>query len=243
MATKGTNTRVLVGGYLLSSQTNSADLSATLDRIETTPFEATGQEYVTLAPDTALSLNGYVTFDTANNATYENRLYTSITTADTVGVIFYPTAPAGSPGYVLPGAYTNSMEIASPVDGVVTINGSYVSDTGMRRGICVFSGTISATGATTAIDIGAAGSAGGVAYLFVTTETGTGSNADIDIESSATEAGTYASEGTFTFSAVGVVPLTLSGTVNRWLRLNCTDLGSATSWTVSCIACVAGVTY
>jgi hypothetical protein len=94
-----------------------------------------------------------------------------------------------------------------------------------------------------AIDIGAAGSAGGFAYLFVTTETGSGTNGTIDIESSATEAGTYASEGTFTFSAVGVTAVTMTGTVNRWLRLNCTALGGATSWTVSCIACVSGVTY
>lgn len=240
---KGTNTRILMGGYLLSSQTNSSEIAATLERIETTPFEATGKEYVTLPPSAQVNLGGYLTFDTANGSTFENRLRLAIDTADTVGVIHYVTAPAGSPGYVLPGASTNNLKIESPVAGVMTLSGGFVSDTGLRRGICVYSGTVNATGGTASIDIGAAGTTGGYAYLFVTTETGAGTNATIDIESSATEGGTYASEGTFTFSAVGVVAIALSGTVNRWLRLNCTALGGATSWYVTCVACVAGVTY
>lgn len=240
---KGTNTRVLMGGYLLSSQTNSSEITATLERIETTPFEATGKEYVTLPPSAQLNLGGYMTFDTANGATFENRLRLAIDTTDTVGVVYYNTALAGSPGYVLPGAYTSNMQIQSPVAGVMTLSGGFVSDTGLRRGRCVYSAAISATGGTAAIDIGAAGTTGGYAYLFVTTETGAGTNAAIDLESSTTEGGTYASEGTFTFSAIGVVAIALSGTVNRWLRLNCPTLGGATSWYVTCVACVAGVTY
>ena len=240
---KGINTRILVGGYLLSSQTNSTNMQAANNNVDTTPFEATAKEYVTLPPDANIDLGGYLTFDTATDATFEKRLHASLTTADTVGLIYYNTAVAGSPAYVMPSAYTDNMQIQAPVAGVVTVNGSYTSAVGVRRGICVFSGTVSATGTTTAIDIGAAGSAGGYAYLFVTTETGTGTNADIDLESSATSGGTYASEGTFTFSGISAVAVTLSGTVNRWLRLNTTDLGGATSWYVTCIACVSGVTY
>ena len=240
---KGINTRILVGGYLLSAQTNSTNMQAANNSVETTPFEATAKEYVTLPPDANIDLNGYLTFDTATDATFEKRLHTSLTTADTVGLIYYNTAVAGSPAYVMPSAYTDNMQIQAPTAGVVTVNGSYTSSVGVRRGICIYSGAVSATGTTTAIDIGAAGSAGGYAYLFVTTETGTGTNADIDLEGSATSGGTYASEGTFTFSGISAVAVTLSGTVNRWLRINATDLGGATSWYVTCIACVSGVTY
>lgn len=240
---KGINTRVLVGGYLLSSQTNSASVQTTGNSVDTTPFEALAKEYVTLAPDANIDVNGYVHFDTANGATYEKRLHASLTTPDTVGIVFYNTTLAGAPGYVMPSAYTDNMQIQSPVAGVVTINGSYTSEVGLRRGVCIHAGTISATGTTTAVNLGATGSAGGYAYLFVTTETGTGASADIDIESAATQGGTYSSEGTFTFSGIGVVAVALSGTVNQWLRLNCTDLGGATSWYVTCIACVSGVTY
>jgi len=240
---KGINTRVLVGGYLLSSQTNNATVQASNNSIETTPFEATAKQYVVLPPDGNIDIGGYLTFDTANGGTFEKRLHTSLTTADTVGLIYYNTAVAGAPGYVLPSAYTDNLQIQSPVAGVITVSGSYTSTTGLRRGVCIYSGTISATGTTTAIDIGAAGAAGGYAYLFVTTETGSGTNAAIDIESATTAGGTYSSEGTFTFSAIGVVAVTMSGTVNRYLRLNTTSLGGATSWTVTCIACVSGVTY
>ena len=240
---KGVNTRVLVGGYLLSSQTNSVAVQTTSDKQDTTPFEATAKESVVLSPDGNVDIGGYMTFDTANGATFEKRLHTSITTADTVGIVLYNTALAGSPAYVLPSAYTDNMQIQSPVAGVMTVSGSYTSEVGLRRGVCVYSGTISATGTTTAIDLGAAGSAGGYAYLFVTTETGTGTSADIDIESATTQGGTYSSEGTFTFNGIGASVVNLSGTVNRWIRLNCTDLGGATSWFVTCIACVSGVTY
>ena len=240
---KGINTRVLVGGYLLSSQTNSATVQSTSNTVETTPFEAAAKEYITLAPDGNIDIGGYLTFDTANGATFEKRLHTSLSTADTVGIIYYNTALAGSPGYVLPDSYTDDLQIQSPVAGVITVSGSYTSTVGLRRGVCIYSGTISATGTTTAVDIGAAGSAGGYAYLFVTTETGTGTNADIDIESATSAGGTYSSEGTFTFSAIGTTAVAMSGTVNRYLRLNCTDLGGATSWVVTCIACVSGVTY
>ena len=55
---KGKNTRILMGGDLLSSQTNSSEIAATLERIETTPFEATGIEYVTLPPSAQVNLSG-----------------------------------------------------------------------------------------------------------------------------------------------------------------------------------------
>lgn len=123
---KGTNTCVPIGGYLLSSQTNSVTLQTTNNNVEATPFEATAKEYITLPPDLNVDINGYLTFDTANGATFENRLHTSITTADTIGLIYYNTAVAGSPGLCIPLlAYTDNMQIQLPVDGVITINGSY----------------------------------------------------------------------------------------------------------------------
>jgi hypothetical protein len=78
--------------------------------------------------------------------------------------------------------------------------------------------------------------------LFVTTITGSATNADIDVESSATQAGVYASEGTLTFSAVGAYAIDLTGTVNRWVRINTTDLGGATSFAVIVAVAVDGVT-
>ena len=78
--------------------------------------------------------------------------------------------------------------------------------------------------------------------MFVTTITGSATNAAIKVQSAATEGGSYADEGTFTFSAIGAYAVTLSGTVDRWVRINTTDLGGATSFVVNAIVCVNGVT-
>lgn len=244
MAGNARYTRVLVGGYLLSSQTNSITISTEAERQDTTPFEATGKEYVVMPPESTIDISGYTTVSATDTGTWEKMTRDTFTTADTVTRIYSESSTyTGQPADVLPNAMASTLQMDFPADGVMTLNASFASSSGLRHGICVYSGTISATGATTAIDLGAAGSAGGVAYLHVTTETGTGTNADIDVESATTQGGTYASEGTFTFSGIGDYTLSLSGTVNRWVRLNCTDLGSATSWVVHAIVCVDGVTY
>ena len=67
---------------------------------------------------------------------------------------------------------------------------------------------------------------------------GTATSATIDVESSIDNL-SFASEGTFTFSAVGGFTLALSGTVNRYLRINLTSMGGATSITLQVAASIA----
>lgn len=112
------------------------------------------------------------------------------------------------------------------------------------RGFIVFDGVISATGAKTAVDFGAAGSGGGKVFCFVRAVDGTATSAAIVVESATTAGGTYATEATLTVSATApkTVTATMSGAISRYLRVNCTDLGGATSLTVTVIACVNDVT-
>jgi len=134
-----------------------------------------------------------------------------------------------------------------PVDGALAVNGGWNGGSGIKRGLRVWSGTFSATGAQSTpayIDIGAAGTAGGFAYLHIQAITGAATDAVILVESdTATNFASAATEATFTFSAVGAQEQAMAGTVNRYIRLNCTDLGGATNFTVVAIACVSGVTY
>jgi len=238
-------TRLLAGGYLISGQTNSVEIQFSTNSQDVTPFEATAKEFVTLPPEASITLGGYMTFSASDVGTFEKIAYTALSTADTLGVIKSTSSTyAGNVGFVMPSAYVQQLEQATPTAGVMTVNATWrSSNAGVRRGVCIYSGTVSATGGTTAINLGAAGSAGGYAYLFVTTETGSGSGATIGIESATTAGGTYSSEGTFTFSGIGAYAITLSGAISQYLRLNTTSLGGATSWHVTCIACVAGVTY
>lgn len=244
MAGNARFTRVLVGGFVMSSQTSSVTVTTEAERQDTTPLEATGKEYVVMPPSSTIAINGYTTVSATDTGTWEKVARDTFTTADTVSRIFSESSTyTGQPADVLPSAMASTLALDFPVDGVMTVNAQFGSTVGLRHGICIYSGTVSATGTTTPIDLGAVGSAGGYAYLHVTAEGGTGTNADIDIESATTSGGTYASEGTFTFSGIGDYSLTLSGTVNRYMRLNVTDLGGATSWTVHAIVCVDGVTY
>lgn len=242
---KGTQARLLVDGYDFSTDTSSVTVDVATETMDATALQASGKTQVTLDPTGTISLAGYFVGTTVavDDGQLEKEMYDRLGVANTViAAVILDTSGTRPTGYVLPSTSGAGLTLAAPVAGLITVEGEFSAGT-LRRGYQVFRGTISATGTQTSIDFGAAGSAGGLAYLFIQTITGTATNATIDIESSTTEGGAYASEGTFTFSAIGVQTVTMSGTVNRWLRLNCTAKGGATSFVVLCVACVSGVTY
>lgn len=241
MATKGTYTSILIDEFDFSGDNNSVEVNVSSDQFDITAFQDTGNVFLTGVSQGTITQNGYFGGGAADG--FEAEMYARLgsTTGVTVAVLL-GTQTTGCPAYVLPGTSGNNMQIQSPVNGIITLNGGWNSGTGMKRGFRLYGGTVSATGAQTAIDFGAAGSAGGFAYVFVQAITGTATNATIDIESSSDNT-TFASEGTATFSAVGAQTVTMSGTVNRYIRINTTSLGGATNFTVVAVACVSGVSY
>lgn len=239
MAVNAKNTRFLLNEFDFSGSTNSIDLSVTVDKLEATPFQVAGKEYVAATPDTTMTVAGYFVTDTGE---IEDEINTAFDAGTCDAAAILDTTSTQAQAYVMPGAKVVSYDISAATGSVITINCELASGTGVKHGWRIFSGTISSTGAQTAYDFGSAGSDGGYAYLFVQAITGSATDATIDVESCDTEGGSYASEGTFTFSDVGVQAVTMSGTVNRWIRLNATDLGSATNFTVVGIAAVSGVT-
>lgn len=239
MAVNAKNTRFLLNEFDFSGSTNSIDLSIAVDKLEATPFQVAGKEYVAATPDTTMTVAGYFVTDTGELEDEINAAFDA-GTCDAAAIFDTTTTKAAT--VVMPGAKVVSYDISSATGSVITMSCELASGTGAKHGWRIFSGTISSTGAQTAIDFGSAGSAGGYAYLFIQAITGSASSATVDIESASTEGGAYASEGTFTFSDVGVQAVAMSGTVNRWLRLNATDLGGATNFTVVGIAAVSGVT-
>ena len=241
--TRGTNAKLLIDEFDFSCDTNSLTVTLSTDTAEHSSLCSTGKEFAPLLPDGTIEHAGYYSGKGAGyiEAELQSRLGTA--TAVYVAALF-GTATTGCPAYVLPSTWGSQLTINAPVTDLINLTGAWPSGTSkIVRGLRIYTGTLSATGGTASIDTGAAGSAGGLGYLFVQTITGTATNATIDIESSATTGGVYASEGTFTFSAVGVQTLTMSSTVNRWLRLNTTSMGGATSFVVVAIGCVSGVTY
>lgn len=242
MAVAAKYTKLLIDEFDFSGDSNSLEVSTAVAALPTTGFQATGETFTPGLTSGNLTHGGYYS---GKGAGYiEQELKARLGTSDTV----YLAALFGTNGtaraYVLDTSWGSQLGLEMPVDGLITLSGEWPVVGGARRGLVVFDGTISATGGQTSVDFGAAGAAGGEAYLFVQAITGTASSATIDIESDADDDfGSGATgEGTFTFSDVGVQKVTMSGAVLRYIRLNCTDLGGATDFRVVGVVCVDGIT-
>ena len=247
MAIKATQTRLVIGNssdaWDFSGVSNSLDVSLSGEKIENTRFQDTAKTYTTGDASGTITQNGY--FDNTSAGSFEQEIAESITNAETlyVGAI-YGTNQAAPVAYIAPATSTESMAINSPVSGLITVNGSWFDGTGIKRGLQVYKGTISSISTTTYIDTGAVGSAGGVAWIWVTAVTGTATSATILLQSDDnTGFATPLTEATFTFSGKGAIQQTLSGTIDRYLRLSTTSLGGATNFTLCVVAAVSGVTY
>lgn len=244
-AIHGRYTKIWVDEFDLSTQNNSLEVSVTIPELDATAFQATGQVTYAGIPAGMISQAGYFTGKTSG--LNEDVLYDRFNAATAIVAALFGTATAGCPVYVSRASGAETMSIATTPTEIMTIDGQWSKGSGLIRGVRLWEGTFSATGAQTSpgyIDLGAAGTDGGVAYLFVQTITGSATNATITLQSDdATDFVGAATEGTFTFSAVGVQTMTLSGAVDRYVRLNCTSKGGATSFVVGCVVCIAGVTY
>ena len=232
----------------MSTRTASAEVSMSIGTEEVTAFQATAKEFITTDPESSIKITGYVSSLAADSGGWEQELYDRFAALNTaqVGLMLSDSASgdAGMPCYVLPLTSADQMKITAPATGVLGIDGNFMAgDTGLKRGVCLWYGAITGTGNKTAYDIGAAGSTGGAIYVWVFSITGTATNASIKVQSATTEGGTYADEGTVTFSATGkATSAAMTGTVNRWLRVNVASMGGATGFTIAVVATVNGVT-
>ena len=248
MATKGRWSRLWLDDMDMSTRTASAEVSMSIGTEEVTAFQATAKEFITTDPESSIKITGYVSSLAADTGGWEQELndrFAALNTAQ-VGLMLSDSASgdAGMPVYVLPLTSADQMKITAPATGVLGIDGNFMAgDTGLKRGVCLWYGAITGTGNKTAYDIGAAGSTGGAIYVWVFSITGTATNASIKVQSATTEGGTYADEGTVTFSATGkATSAAMTGTVNRWLRVNVASMGGATGFSIAVVATVNGVT-
>lgn len=251
-ARKGRYTRLLVGStagaWDFSGVSNSLEVALNVERLETTAFQETGA--TSIAGDTSgtLTQNGYYQNPAAGEFEQEMAAAIASTTSLFVAALFGTDTDA-CPAYVAPAANAAGLTLGSEVAGLITASGEWAQGTGILRGLRVWQGTISATGAQTSpgyIDLGAAGAAGGTAWIWVRAVTGTATNAAIVLQSStATGFGSPTTRATFTFSSATGRTQQQSmgaGVVDRYLRLNTTSMGGATSFEVTVIAAVRGIT-
>lgn len=247
MTVKGCRTRILVGGVDLSGDTNTVGVNVQGRAIEYGVLQDCDVRRLPLSPQGVIEHNGYYTGPSAGKIEAELYTYLGSTTGVNTAVV-YDTNGSIPFAYVQDKAFNQRLAINAQVGQLITVAGNWptLKSSGARLYRCyqVAGAAVTGTGAVTGIDAGAAGSDGGKVFVFVTSITGSATDAAIKLQSDSDSGfGTAADEATLTFSAVGCQVASLSGTVGRYLRANVTDLGGATGFTFYMLAAVSGVTY
>jgi len=243
MPRRGAMARLLVNQFDFSGQSNKVEVNLSTARVDATALQSLAAETIATTASGDISQTGY--FVDKGAGFFEQELMSQITNGTSlyVGALF-GTDVAACPAYVARSTNAEGLKLSAPVDGLLQVSGSWFQGVGIARGLRAYAGVISATGAQAYIDLGAVGANGGYAWLFVQDKTGTITNATITVQSDDnTGFSSPATECTFTFSAVGGYEQAMSGTVDRYVRLNTTSLGGATNFTVVLIVAAAGVTY
>lgn len=241
----GNKQAVVIDEFIFNSNISEAQFSIPVAELECTNLGSTAKEYIPDVDDPTITINGYMTGGAADG--YEAEMNARKGVTGTTALFISDRTTTNTPVRVIPDASLTGLDYANPINGLMTLNGTIRPSGAHYRGkLVTYNTTVTATGNGTSIDLGSAGSAGGYAYLHVHTIdddlSGTATDASFKVQSSSDDS-TFADEGTFTVSATGAFSATMSGTVNRYVRLNTADLGGATSFTVTLIACVANVTY
>lgn len=231
-------TKILIDEFDFSGESNQANMSTQAPALESTGFQVDAAEHVAGLPSGTLTHNGYFTGKGAGEI--EQELQARLGTAGGVYVAFlFGTNVAACPAYVGHDTWGEQLKIDMPIASLITLAGQWPGQR-MRRGLRITEATLSATGAQSSVDLGAAGSDGGKLYVFL--QSVDGANASLDLEHSTDDA-TWATKATVALdSAVGVQVTDLSGTINQYVRINLTDLGLATSIQLVAILAVNGVT-
>lgn len=240
MPVRAYNTRVLVDGFDFSQDTKGVTLSFTVAELDASTLQSASRKVIAGADEGTVELSGY--YDGPGVGTIEREIQARLgSETPCVVAVLLDTTALGNPAYVQQQTWGKQMKIDAPIDDLLTLDAAWTQIT--SRGLAVAHQAFAALGAAPVIDFGAAGAAGGWAALFVRAITGTAANATFVVKSSAAAGFTSpATHGTFTVTAKGALLLAFSGAVGRYVRLECTSLGGATSLDVTAVAGVAGVT-
>tara|TARA_Y100000592_G_scaffold40645_1_gene64393 strand:+ start:238 stop:990 length:753 start_codon:yes stop_codon:yes gene_type:complete len=232
----GKDTAVYIDEFDLSSYFTSADTSINNSIAETTAYGATDASFIMGMRSGTLSLSGMWAGDTDGSDEELQALLGNATTP--VITVREGSASIGS-GAIVAQANETSYAISSPVADVSTVTADFECSTNnttnltfaLASGVQLTAGASIAHGSLgnlSSVDNSASSANGGAGTLHVPTNTVNG-NTTIKIQHSANNS-TWAD--LFSFTVVGSSAKTseikaVSGTVNRYLRVNASTAGSS----------------
>jgi len=242
MPVKAKDVKILIDEFDLSGASNSVSVSVPVDAIPAPAFQQTGLEQVPGMPKGMIDHKGY--YNGAGYGYMEKVFYDRLGTETPAYVAaMFDTGATIKPTWVIDSTWAGQLKLDAPIAGLLTVEGNWQTGEGIKRGYVLWEGTISATGAKTGSDFAVAGSNGGDVYIFVQTITGTSTGTIVKVQSdSVSNFATVADEAAITFTAIGAAHAAMSGSIGRYVRINLTNLGGATSVKLTVIACVNGVT-
>ena len=232
---KGNELAVWVDEFDFSGATSEVELSLDVGEAGVTTLASGAEEFVPLLTKVSLSQNGYLHGVVAGfAAALEERLGDGAVVVS----LLVEKSRAACVAYVFEDAPGFEMKFAGPAVGVVTLNGRWAAAAQVRRGLRVFDGVLSATGALASVDFGAPSALGGRAFLHVASIAGAALDAEVAVQSSA-DGASWVDEGGFVLSSVGAYAVALPSALGRFVRLFCSDLGGATAIGCMGVVCMA----
>lgn len=231
----GKNTSVLFNAFDLSSYFNQADTNIDQSTGENTGFQPAGgaRTYEVGLNGGTVSLSGF--FNGAATGV-DAKLSASINQSadDVVSIAPEGVLTLGKIVKLLASQLTQ-YQVSSPLDGIVTVSGSFQANGGIQSGVVLHPlGAETATGNDTSLDQTAATSNGGVAHLHVPTVSGTTPSNTVVVQHS-TDNSVFTDLITFTAATAATQQRsTVTGTVNRYVRTKRTISGTTPSFTYMC---------
>jgi hypothetical protein len=224
----GSKANVYLNGYDLTLFFRSANIGRTADMAESSAFQTGAKSYVAGMNDATCSMEGL--YDGSAAAIDERLEAILAATTKPILNVGLGVEAVGTVAHAME-CDESSLDVEASTDDVAMITTEFQSSSGAERLLVHKPLTVITTandGNGTAIDNGAATTAGGVGYLHVTAASG-GGTLTVKVQHSVDDA-VYADLITFTPStAIGAERVVVTGTVNRYTRASdAIDTGSQT---------------
>jgi hypothetical protein len=241
----GNKTAVLIDEFDFTGSFFAAETEHTVAEKDNTVF---GADAMTFEPGLAsdkLMLRGYYSGNAAGAVFKELRARLGAAGRDTCMAILIDTTDPNEIAECDADAWGKALKVNLAAPELVTFELNTADAGDMASGLVLWRGTATATGAKSAVNFGAAGTAGGRVFVFVRAAEGLTGTASITVTTSPSgNADTFVSACNITFGAVGgYYAATSLQALGPYMRVQVGNLGNATSITLTVIACVKGVTY
>lgn len=238
--THGTNGRIWMDGFAASAYLDDVSMNGKTDVAETTTLTKTAKEYIPGLDMSTVKLKGFFDSNTVSPAsTFEAFLNARRRTI--FATTFFPEGgdTINDPAYLLNGFMTD-YAVDAMVKDAVTLKMEFQTNSGLQYGrVLLVDGTRTTTdltGVQGRIDGGVSSANGAVAILSTSAVLGTSPTLDVKLQHSTNDSvWTDVSGGAFVqqTSVTGVKGnyLTVSGTINRYVRVVWTIAGTTPSFT------------